>query len=513
MARTEQALNKLLPPEARAQAIIGKAELAAAMTNQSLGSVPCFEVDARCGDPIDAFVSALGFDRVVLVQGGQDDTGYKFKVASYESKVGKPAPATSANIDLDRAFLGALAKVVPVTATLELTSTPTGATVYVDDVKVGITPVSAQVLPGERVVRFDLKLHEPHDEVVAVPIRGKLSLDKSLDKVAARIALSASPAGTEIFIDGVAAGKDRVDRGIAPGDHVVRFVAEGHKAFEQTISVKAGQQFTLEKALESIAPKNDRVTVLITDDKGNVKPVTVDGQTGTIAVPRPTDEQRIRGWKSYAQVSFAYAGFTGNQFLARRFEDGGGPTGRTTTFASPSPGLMGISAEFGTGGEYVGVSIFGFTWLTNMDRLDMWVGYARDGQGCEPVSGGCGPTRINSGTLHVGNVQLIQPQFRIGVWKFLFTLQAGAEFRFGWLNEFEPAVYRDGFLAIDLLLAARLSVRYYIVEGFYAHVQGHYAQSLWSLGAPATDENGRNFEFPSTKSSTAGLNLGVGYAF
>ena len=73
----------------------------------------------------------------------------------------------------------------------------------------------------------------------------------------------AAPAGTTIFIDGQPLGKDRVDRGILPGQHVIRLTAENHKAFEQTISVKPDEQYVLDKTLE---PLPDGTTRYVTED-------------------------------------------------------------------------------------------------------------------------------------------------------------------------------------------------------------------------------------------------------
>ena len=239
--RTEKALDKLMPGEARQDAVIGQKELAATLKAQVVTEVPCFSAEVRCADPIDPFVASLGFERIVLIQGGQDEAGFKFRVVAYEPKTGKVNPASATNANLEKALLGALAKVVPAASTLDVKTTPPGATVYVDDVKVGLTPLNTQVLPGERVVRLDLKLHQPIEETIIIPIRGAASLEKNLEKVAARIVITAAPAGTEIFIDGASVGKDKVDRGIAPGDHVIRLTAEGFKAFEQSVSVKADQ--------------------------------------------------------------------------------------------------------------------------------------------------------------------------------------------------------------------------------------------------------------------------------
>lgn len=498
--RTEKALDKLMPGEARKSSIIGKKELAAALKGAPVAELPCFGVENRCADPIDPFIASFGFERVVLIQGGQDEAGFKYRVVSYDPKTGKSNPATSSNAILEKALLGAVAKVVPAASTLDVKSTPAGATVYIDDVKVGLTPLNTQVLPGERVVRLDLKLHQPVEESIVIPIRGAATLEKNLEKVAARIVITAAPAGTEIFLDGVSVGKDKVDRGIAPGDHTVRLVADKFKAFEQTISVKPDQQFALDKSLEPLPGT-----------------VVVGGAAIASGPPKPppTLEDTIYERRSYFHASFEFASFTGRNFIGRRFDNA---PGRTTTFAGRSPSLIGGGIEYGTGGKYFGVSVFGLAYLTNVDSFNMNVGYtAPAGEangGCELHNGVCGPTGIENVRIHMAHLRLLQPQFRFVVWRFQFGVQLGLEGRVAQIIGHDPGdpattTYDDGFMALDLLASARLNVRFYIVDGLFVHLQGNYTQALF--GWDSTDDSGAKYN--AFQASSAGFNVGVGYAF
>ena len=502
-----------MPGEARKDSVIGQKELAAALKGQVTSELPCFSADSRCADPIDAFVASLGFERVVLIQGGQDEAGFKFRVVAYEPKTGKVNPASANNANLERALLGALAKVVPAASTLDVKSTPAGATVFVDDVKVGVTPLNTQVLPGERVIRLDLKLHQPIEETILIPIRGTASLEKTLEKVAARIAITAAPAGTEIFIDGVAVGKDRVERGIAPGEHTIRLTADKHKAFEQTISVKPDQQFSLDKALEPIAgaviaaDPNNKVAVLIRDPK-DPKTEPVVPEAVKPPPPPPTAEDLIYERRSYFHVSFEYANLNGSRLVGRRFNTEG--FGRTTSLNSSSRAFVGASAEYGTFGKYFGITVFGLSYLTNIDTWSMNVGWEPMKQ-CEASMGTCFPRSQDSVKAHVITLRALQPQLRIALWRFQFSAQAGLEFRTGQIIGLDPGltttVYKDGFAIHDMLLAARLNVRFFIVDGLFLQLQGNYTASL--LGADATDDSGTIF----VSSGMYGFNTGLGYAF
>lgn len=507
--RTEKALDKLMPGDARKDAVIGMRELAAALKGRKVDDVPCFSGDARCKDPIDPFVAALGFERVVLIQGGQDEAGFKYRVVAYEPKLGKVTPAVATAANLEKALLGAVAKVVPAASTLDVKSTPAGATVFIDDVKVGVTPLTTQVLPGERVVKLDLKLHQPIEETIIIPIRGSASLDKTLEKVAARIVITASPPGTEISIDGQFIARDKVDRGILPGSHTIRLTADKHKAFEETINVKAEQQYVLDKTLEPIPGQ------VIVDPNRPPKETKDGTQIVKVAPPPPpppppTQTQLVYEKRSYFQASFAYASLTGNQLVARRWGNNG--TGRTESLLTPSRMLIGGNMEYGVFGKYFGLGVVGVTYLTNGDPWQMSVGFGK-GQALEVDAGITGPTAIDRVRVHLVHIAALQPQFRLAAWRFMFALQAGFEFRTGQVTGVNPAdfvdqppgatFYKDGFMPLDLLVSARLNVRFFIVEGLYMFGQGNFTQYLTG---ETTDTNAKS-------SSSWGFNAGVGYGF
>lgn len=516
--RTEKALDKLMPGDARQDAVIGRKELAAALKGRAPTELPCFTLESRCSDPIDPFVADLGFERIVLIQGGQDEAGFKYRVVAYEPKSGKVNPASATNANLEKALLGAVAKVVPAASTLEVKSTPPGAIVYVDDVKVGVTPLNTQVLPGERVIRLDLKLHQPIEETLVIPIRGSASLEKSLEKVAARIVITASPPGTDIAIDGAIVAKDKVDRGIAPGEHTIRLTAENHKAFEQTVSVKADQQYSLDKTLEPVpgTPAALKQDVVVVKDAQGKDQIAVVVRNDPPPPPKPsTPADLIYERRSYFHVSFETASLTSRTFVSRRFDTGG--FGRTTSFFSAPPALIGASAEYGTFGKYFGVTVFGLTYLTNVDDAPMNVGF-QPGKSCEASLGMCGPEAINNVRMNLIVVRALQPQFRLAFWRFQLGLQAGLEFRSGQItgNDYGAGTvfYKDGFVPLQLLAGFRLNVRFFIADGFFLHLQGNYTLYLWGEGAEGgASDSGKTYGTTVGSTDSVGGNLGFGYAF
>jgi len=522
--RTEQALDKLTPPILRANHVIGRAELVKALTGKKAEDLPCFLGETRCADPIDPFVASLGFDRVVLIQGGQDEGGFKFKVVSYEPGTGKTSAASATDTNLDNALLGAVAKVVPVTAVLDVTTTPPGATVFVDDRKVGVTPVSAQVLPGERVVRLDLKLHQGVEETVVVPMRGSVKLERSLEKVAARIIITAQPAGTTISVDGQALGKDRVDRGIQPGTHTIRLTAENHKAFEQTVVVKADDQLILDKTLEPIAGAAPPKEIIVVHKPPPNQPPPQPPP------PPPTLEEQLEARKSYFYIGFEYDRLQGGGFISHRFGDEG--NARSAYIDSSNRQLLGATFEFGYLGKYFGLAAIGGSIMFLERSWDMTIGrvvnktLTGSAAGCptgedtfhdDVMMNVCHATQIKAKVMML-NLRFIQPAFKYQVWRFMFMLQAGFEVRIGHLTEqptdTKPTIeYNDGFMVLDIGVSARAGFRFYIVDGLFLYA--NYKFAGWFVSP--FDPDGALYADGTTKQKVSpfnqGFSGGLGYAF
>jgi hypothetical protein len=192
----------------------------------------------------------------------------------------------------------------------------------------------------------------------------------------------------------------------------------------------------------------------------------------------------------------------------------------------------------GTVGKFFGLSAFGLSYLTNVDTWRMSVGFAKGANvdpndssktlpdcagataadGCFPdpeqIKGTILPRTIDQVRIHLLTIRALQPQFRVAVWHFMFSLQAGFEFRLGNILETGSTInYRDveggpfnGFFAADLLVSGRFNLRYYLVDGLYIMGQANYSQFLLNILGTSTNNGVQS-------SSSWGLNVGVGYGF
>ena len=497
VGKTEQALDKLIPPEGRGVEIIGRKELATALKGKKVDEIPCLSGSAPCADPISSLVSNLGFERVVLVKGGQDENGYKFQVVSFKPATGETNPATGSGSNLEKALLGALVKVVPLASTLEVRSTPAGATVFVDDLKVGTTPLSTQVLPGEHVIRLDLKLHQGVEETTVIPVRGNARFDRVLEKVAARLLVSATPPGTVIELDGQVLGKDRVDRGVQPGPHTLRLTADEHKAFEQRLDIKADEQIIVNQALEPM--NGEGVKAMVVQVPGQANPVVV----AVAPVKPPTDTELNYGRTSYFQIGLETGRLTRPFLIGRR---GTNPEwGRSDQILDTGgdPMLIGAGLEYGIFGKYFGVTVFGMSYLTNLSKWNISTNWDVGRSGYEQDELGNTLPEF-AGKIHLLTLRMLQPQLRLAVWRFMFSAQVGLDVRLGQIADTtSPTFYENGFLITDLMVSGRANARFYVAGGFYLYGSYYYSQYLIGWTNAAGSKSG----------SSHGLDTGVGYGF
>ena len=462
VARGEEALTRLMPPEARQGDIVGRKELAAYLGTRK-PDLDCLSGDVACQDPVDSFVSNLGFDRLVLLKGGQEDNSYRFKVTSYQPTSGEVAYAEGTGTSLDRALLAAMVKVVPLAAALEVVTTPPGATVMIDSEKVGVTPYTGQILPGERVVKIDLASHMPFEKKVDVTVRGNIKITETLEKVPAQLVVTATPPTTTISVDGLAFatvkaenGAVKADKAIQPGKHRVQLTAEGYLPLEETVDIAPGATVSVDKKLEP---------------------------TTWTSIKNEMIEQQndIYSRADYFQISFENARLFGNQLSGTS-----NATNLSAKELKTDTAMVGGSLEYGHNGRYFGVMIVGLAYYQTRSEWTYRVGDAPNAED-------------HFGTARSLVLRGLQPFARVALWRFQLSAQGGLEGRVLQLfsNRDTPQTATSGFFSLDPQLAIYLKLRFYVLSGLFA-------------------EGGWRMQYNPFADVTApfwGLHGGVGFAF
>lgn len=426
IGRTETAISDIIPKEQRGAEFIGRKELEGALAGKKL-SLSCITGETACADPVDAVIAQLGFDRIVLIRGGQDESGYRYKVTSYRPAQSEVNSAEGSNQKLEKALLGALVKVVPLASTMEIVSQPTGATVFIDGEKVGTAPVSMQVLPGERVIRLELASHLPAELTQYIPVRGKVKVERSLEKVPARLTITARPEGAEISVDGKPVGKDKVDQGITPGKHTVALKLEGYLPHEESLEIGPGDSATVDRTLA---------------------PTTMTGVKSAMQAA----QEDLYSRRAYFQVAVETALFNSTRLATN--VDRQGAVREVVGFPAGDPArLNGVTIEYGNTGRYFGLAVIGATYVQG-DRRQIVT--------TEDL------TTSEGAFIQAVTLRGLQPQLRFAFWRFAFGLQAGLDVRFvQFLYRDETDPFGPANRAVDLDLSGQANLRFFLFDGLY----------------------------------------------
>jgi hypothetical protein len=467
--RAEEGIGALLPKELQGQHLIGREALASHLKGKQ-GELACASGEAKCREPLEAYLESLGLERVVLVQVGQDDAGYRFRAISMRPATGARAQGETANPAFEKALAGALVKFLSINAVVDAVTVPAGATVYLDGVKVGTTPMSTEVLPGEHTLRFELASHLPKEETRVFGSLEKVKLEAALEKVPARLVVKARPEGAEIRVDGKPVGTDAVDQGIQPGTRVLTLMLDGYEPHEVKAEIAPGATYTLEHTL---------------------KPTSM--QAFKLAMRRRKEATLAR--QSYLEVSYEMLDLRSGSLTSRPVGtvDGELRSYRTGNITPGSRSMRGLGLEYGRYGQYFGVLLAGATYFSTGTQWAMNGG----------SDSGAGPGRLESTQVQLLSVRVLQPQLRYVLGPVSFALQGGVDLRGMLLKELnnpdapgERLPFDSGLYALDVNVSAQAAARVFVYEGLYASVAYQYSVPLLNNIGTTSDLRG-----------------GLGYAF
>jgi serine/threonine protein kinase len=145
------------------------------------------------------------------------------------------------------------ATAAPTTGTLTITSTPSGALVYLDGSFIGTTPiVNRTVSPGKSTVRLTLADYTDSNSSVTVQAGGAKTLIATLTKVSTTgtLTITSSPSGARVYLDDTDIGTTPiVDRTVTPGTHTLRLTLAGYDDYSISLALSVGEVKTLRPTL------------------------------------------------------------------------------------------------------------------------------------------------------------------------------------------------------------------------------------------------------------------------
>jgi len=166
----------------------------------------------------------------------------------------KPAPAKPA-------------KVAPVLGSLEVSSDPVEAQVYLDGGQAGVSPVVVkEIKPGDHRLLLKKEGYAPQEIMVSVK-PGLNSVEARLKQLAT-IRVQGAPDGAQILIDGRSVGTTPREVMVPAGTHRVELSLVGYQGYSQDFEAREGESRTIGYSLQSLEKPREVARVSQPKPKG-----------------------------------------------------------------------------------------------------------------------------------------------------------------------------------------------------------------------------------------------------
>lgn len=132
-----------------------------------------------------------------------------------------------------------LPKPTPIYGSIDISSTPIEADIYIDDKKIGVSPMFVQdYLIGTHRVRLSKAGHSDFSQVITVEEGQTFEVNAKLDS-GREVAISTAP-GAEIFVDGKSVGNTQYTGNLTFGSHTIYAMLNGKRSGEKKIDIAVG---------------------------------------------------------------------------------------------------------------------------------------------------------------------------------------------------------------------------------------------------------------------------------
>jgi hypothetical protein len=149
--------------------------------------------------------------------------------------------------------------------TFQITTTPPGATVYIDlksEGARGKTPITLPVLPGPHRVIVELDGYHPSTVPSVIAVEGQvIPINATLRLRGCAVRIATTQPGVTVSVDGAEAAPLPTSVVVAPGTHLLQFLGEGLKARSRSLRCEGEQPLEVAETLESL-PKATLALVL-----------------------------------------------------------------------------------------------------------------------------------------------------------------------------------------------------------------------------------------------------------
>ncbi len=171
------------------------------------------------------------------------------------SIVVRPVPNKEWASDALRYYVGRHAPPPPTTGTLDVSSSPSGAKVYIDGAYRGRTPLTIGLNPGAHDVELRLPGYQPYRVRVQVRAGQTSRVSPRLVRVVSTGTLSvdSSPQGAEVYVAGAFRGRTPLNVSLDEGTYDVELRLPGYETYRARVQVRSGQTSRLAPRLQPVA--------------------------------------------------------------------------------------------------------------------------------------------------------------------------------------------------------------------------------------------------------------------
>ncbi|MEA1863847.1 MAG: PEGA domain-containing protein [Euryarchaeota archaeon] len=193
------------------------------------------------------------------------------KVGSHTIKLEKSGYETITRTVTVRAYETAtvsetLTELAQKTGSISISSSPAGADIYLDAIREGTTPKTISgVTVGSHTIKLGKSGYVDITRTVAVGAGETATISETLTELAQEpgfISISSSPAGADIYLDGIREGTTpKTISGVTVGSHTIRLEKSGHTAAVRNVTLRAGETSNVYEALTELAQKTCSISV------------------------------------------------------------------------------------------------------------------------------------------------------------------------------------------------------------------------------------------------------------
>jgi hypothetical protein len=133
---------------------------------------------------------------------------------------------------------------IPPTGSISVSSSPSGASIYIDGSYQGTSPKTLTGIPaGSHTITLKLTGYQDWSQNVNVVTGQTSEISVPLDEIPGSISVSSSPTGASIYLDGTYKGNTSTTlTNIASGSHTITLKLTGYQDCSQRVNVIAGQK-------------------------------------------------------------------------------------------------------------------------------------------------------------------------------------------------------------------------------------------------------------------------------